>query len=88
PQLSRQVAEGRTVSTRGLVKVYGNGKNAVKGLDLDLYEGQISVLLGHNGAGKSTAISMVTGTLPPTRGEAYLRGRKLTSDLVGIRRSL
>ncbi|CBJ29591.1 conserved unknown protein [Ectocarpus siliculosus] len=88
PQLSRQVAEGRTVSTRGLVKVYGNGKKAVKGLDLDLYEGQISVLLGHNGAGKSTAISMITGTLPPTRGEAYLRGRKLTSDLVGIRRSL
>ncbi|CAN0398362.1 unnamed protein product, partial [Ectocarpus sp. 13 AM-2016] len=88
PQLSRQVAEGRTVSTRGLVKVYGNGKKAVKGLDLDLYEGQISVLLGHNGAGKSTAISMVTGTLPPTRGEAYLRGRKLTSDLAGIRRSL
>lgn len=88
PQLSRQVAEGRTVSTRGLVKVYGNGKKAVKGLDLDLYEGQISVLLGHNGAGKSTAISMITGTLPPTKGEAYLRGRKLTSDLVGIRRSL
>ncbi|CAM9424100.1 unnamed protein product, partial [Ectocarpus fasciculatus] len=88
PQLSRQVSEGRTVSTRGLVKVYGNGKKAVKGLDLDLYEGQISVLLGHNGAGKSTAISMITGTLPPTTGEAYLRGRKLTSDLVGIRRSL
>lgn len=88
PQLSRQVVEGRTVSTRGLVKVYPNGKTAVKGLDLDLFEGHISVLLGHNGAGKSTAISMVTGTLPPTRGEAYLRGRKLSSDLTGVRRSL
>lgn len=88
PQLSRQVVEGRTVSTRGLVKVYPNGKTAVKGLDLDLFEGHISVLLGHNGAGKSTAISMVTGTLPPTRGEAYLRGRKLSSDLAGVRRSL
>lgn len=88
PQLSRQVVEGRTVSTRGLVKVYPNGKTAVKGLDLDLFEGHISVLLGHNGAGKSTAISMVTGTLPPTRGEAYLRGRKLSNDLAGVRRSL
>lgn len=88
PQLSRQVVEGRTVSTRGLVKVYPNGKTAVKGLDLDLFEGHISVLLGHNGAGKSTAISMVTGTLPPTRGEAYVRGRKLSSDLTGVRRSL
>lgn len=55
------------------IQVYGNGKMAVKGLDVDLFEGQISVLLGHNGAGKSTAISMVTGTLPPTKGEAYLR---------------
>ena len=54
-------------------KVYGNGKVAVKGLDMDLFEGHISVLLGHNGAGKSTAISMITGTLPSTEGEAYLR---------------
>lgn len=88
PQLARQVVEGRTVSTRGLVKVYDNGKMAVKGLDLDLFEGHISVLLGHNGAGKSTAISMITGTLPSTRGEAYLRGRQLSRDLVGIRKSL
>lgn len=54
-------------------QVYGNGKVAVKGLDVDLFEGHISVLLGHNGAGKSTAISMITGTLPPTRGDAFLR---------------
>ena len=53
--------------------MYGNGKVAVKGLDVDLFEGHISVLLGHNGAGKSTAISMITGTLPPTRGDAFLR---------------
>lgn len=45
----------------------------MKGLDVDLFEGHISVLLGHNGAGKSTAISMITGTLPPTRGDAFLR---------------
>lgn len=62
-------------------QVYGNGKVAVKGLDVDLFEGQISVLLGHNGAGKSTAISMVTGTLPPTKGEAYLRCPSVLSVL-------
>ena len=53
--------------------MYGNATVAVKGLDVDLFEGHISVLLGHNGAGKSTAISMVTGTLPPTKGDAFLR---------------
>ena len=33
----------------------------MSGLDLELFEGHISVLLGHNGAGKSTTISMLTG---------------------------
>jgi ATP-binding cassette, subfamily A (ABC1), member 3 len=42
------------VSMRGLRKVYDNGKVAVEGLDLDLFEGQISVLLGQNGAGTYT----------------------------------
>ncbi|CAM9760741.1 unnamed protein product, partial [Sphacelaria rigidula] len=74
--------------SRSMPQVYDNGKVAVKGLNLDLFEGQISVLLGHNGAGKSTAISMITGTLPPTQGEVHVRGRRLSRDLVGIRRSL
>jgi ATPase subunit of ABC transporter with duplicated ATPase domains len=49
-----QIQEGRCVSMRGLRKVYDNGKVAVEGLDLDLFEGQISVLLGQNGAGTYT----------------------------------
>nr|QNH67917.1 ATP-binding cassette transporter subfamily A member 3 X1 [Brachionus plicatilis] len=43
-------------------------KQAVKDLSLNIYEGQISVLLGHNGAGKSTTISMITGLAEPTNG--------------------
>lgn len=38
------------------------GKNmAVNNLNLDIYKNQITVLLGHNGAGKSTTMSMITG---------------------------
>ena len=37
-------------------------KHAVDGLNLAMFEGQITCLLGHNGAGKSTTISMLTGT--------------------------
>lgn len=37
---------------------------AVRDLNLNLYEGQITVLLGHNGAGKTTTLSMLTGEGP------------------------
>ena len=40
------------------------GKAAVRDLNLNLYEGQITVLLGHNGAGKTTTLSMLTGEAP------------------------
>lgn len=40
-----------------------NSKVAVAGMSLDLYEGQITALLGHNGAGKTTTMSMLTGRL-------------------------
>nr|QNH67859.1 ATP-binding cassette transporter subfamily A member 3 X2 [Brachionus rotundiformis] len=46
----------------------GTIKQAVNDLSLNIYEGQISVLLGHNGAGKSTTISMITGLAEPTSG--------------------
>lgn len=36
-------------------------KVAVEGMNLKMYEGQITALLGHNGAGKTTTISMLTG---------------------------
>lgn len=56
---------GVAVSIRGLTKEFGiagGGKNvALKGLDLDIHGGQITALLGHNGAGKTTAISILTG---------------------------
>lgn len=44
----------------------------VVGIDLDIYEGQITALLGHNGAGKTTLINMMTGVMPVTKGTAFL----------------
>lgn len=47
---------------------------AVEHLDLGMAENEILALLGHNGAGKSTTVGMLTGALRPTRGAVYIRG--------------
>jgi ABC-type Fe3+/spermidine/putrescine transport system ATPase subunit len=58
---------------------------AVDNLTLDMYEGQITCLLGHNGAGKSTTISMLTGLYPPTSGTARLYGKNLVTQMEDVR---
>lgn len=50
----------------GLMKEYSSGLRAVNGINLKLYADQIFVLLGHNGAGKTSTISMLTGLFEPT----------------------
>ena len=54
-----------TVVIRSLRKTFPGGHVAVKGVDLDLYENEIVVLLGHNAAGKSTTLHMLTGLVEP-----------------------
>lgn len=47
---------------------------AVNGINLTIYEGQITAILGHNGAGKSTLFNILTGLTSPTSGTAYIFG--------------
>lgn len=47
-----------------------DGKRVVDDVNLSIYEGEIFCLLGHNGAGKSTTINMLTGVLPVSSGGA------------------
>ena len=61
---------GQILNVTHLRKTYPNGFTAVKDLNVKMYTGQIFALLGHNGAGKTTVISMLTGLLSPTEGEA------------------
>ena len=58
------------------------------GLDLDLYQGQITALLGHNGAGKSTTIHMLTGLVPPTEGDAMIAGHSIRTEMDDVRQQL
>lgn len=63
-------------------------KVAVENLNLRLYSGQITALLGHNGAGKSTTFSMLTGVISSTSGTAYIDGFDIKSSLSLIRKKL
>ena len=61
------------IAARGLRREFGNFV-AVRELDLDVRQGEVFGLLGANGAGKTTAIRMLCGTLPPTRGAITVGG--------------
>ncbi|XP_048188352.1 phospholipid-transporting ATPase ABCA3 isoform X1 [Perognathus longimembris pacificus] len=79
------------IKIKHLSKVFRVGnkdKAAVRDLNLNLYEGQITVLLGHNGAGKTTTLSMLTGLYPPTSGHVYINGYEISQDMSLIRKSL
>ena len=68
---------------RGLTKVYHMGEvdvHALRGIDLDLFEGEFVVLLGPSGSGKSTLLNILGGLDVPTGGIVRYREHELTAD--------
>ncbi|XP_051003132.1 phospholipid-transporting ATPase ABCA3-like [Acomys russatus] len=75
------------IQIKHLYKEFKN-KPAVHNLLLNAYEGQVTVLLGHNGAGKTTVLSVLTGRFLATRGEAYINGYSILDNMIEIRKNL
>uniref|UniRef100_A0A915PU75 ABC transporter domain-containing protein n=1 Tax=Setaria digitata TaxID=48799 RepID=A0A915PU75_9BILA len=69
------------VDIRRLTKTYAI-QSAVDNMSFRAYRGEITVLLGHNGAGKSTTFSMITGLVAPTSGSIYICGNRMESRSV------
>jgi ABC-2 type transport system ATP-binding protein len=69
------------LSVRGLTKTYKNGVEALKGIDLDVEEGDFFALLGPNGAGKTTLIGIITSLVNKTAGEARVFGHDIDREL-------
>lgn len=64
-----------------LTKVYSNGVIALKGIDLQVKEGDFFALLGQNGAGKSTTIGIVCSLIKKTQGQIKIFGHDLDKEL-------
>ncbi|MGH8180889.1 MAG: ATP-binding cassette domain-containing protein [Steroidobacteraceae bacterium] len=69
------------LSVRGLAKTYKNGVQALKGIDLEVEQGDFFALLGPNGAGKTTLIGIVTSLVTKTGGEAAVFGHDIDREL-------
>ena len=66
-------------AARGIAKTYHMGEvdvHALRGVDLDLYEGEFVVLLGPSGSGKSTLLNILGGLDVPTSGTVTYRGHE------------
>ena len=68
------------ISINNLSKIYDNGFNALKEIDLKIKKGEIIAMLGPNGAGKTTLISIICGIVKPTSGEVKVEGFDIIKD--------
>jgi ABC-2 type transport system ATP-binding protein len=69
------------LSVRELTKTYKNGVQALKGVDLDVEQGDFFALLGPNGAGKTTLIGIVTSLVNKSGGKVSVFGHDIDGDL-------
>ncbi|MBV6285860.1 MULTISPECIES: ABC transporter ATP-binding protein [Pseudomonas] len=76
------------LSIRQLTKTYGNGFQALKGIDLDVAEGDFFALLGPNGAGKSTTIGILSTLVNKTSGTVNIFGHDLDREPAALKRSI
>src|SRR5215813_15628700 len=66
------------VSCRGVTKEFGTGDarvQALRGVDLEVHPGELTLLVGPSGCGKTTLISILAGLLDPTAGEVTVLGQ-------------
>ena len=75
------------VLTRDLRRSY-DGREVVRGISLEVQEGEIFGLLGPNGAGKTTTLSMISTRIRPTSGDAWVFGKHVVDDVHAARRLL
>lgn len=92
--IERELTDGEKVfdssdpiKIQSLTKKFGKF-TAVDKITMSIKSNEVFTILGHNGAGKTTAIYMLTGMLKPTKGEAILYDNAVTTDIDEVRKDL
>jgi len=75
------------IRIEGITRKYGTFK-AVDDVSITINSGEIVGLLGHNGAGKTTIMKMITGFLEPTGGSITVNGKELSADLRAVQKEI
>ncbi|HUN33935.1 MAG TPA: ATP-binding cassette domain-containing protein, partial [Trebonia sp.] len=91
PRAARPPGTAAAIRTEDLRKTYKSSRGdveAVRGIDLDIPQGEFFGLLGPNGAGKSTTIGMLTTLVYPTGGRAWVAGHDVTREPVAVKRRI
>lgn len=76
------------LSISGLTKTYSNGFEALKGIDLEVKEGDFFALLGPNGAGKSTTIGIITSLVNRSGGSVKVFGHDLAKKPMEVKSAI
>lgn len=76
------------IKIRGLEKTYPNGMRALKGVDLDVAQGDFFALLGPNGAGKSTTIGILSSLVNKSAGTVSVFGHDIDTELMAAKRCI
>ncbi|MGX2973675.1 ABC transporter ATP-binding protein [Ursidibacter arcticus] len=78
----------KALEIKNLVKQYATGVQAVKGIDLTVEQGDFYALLGHNGAGKSTTIGIISSLVNKTSGTVKVFGYDLDTQKIQLKQQI